>query len=246
MGFIERVSRKITCSRSNERPVSNVSDSSGITNDSILDEKIRQNIDQRGKCQTRLGSVHLDAIKEQPAVVQTATPRPKSVAFPAPRNIFGGEKNSRARRQEVTQYHSSPVQPKINTIVPPTSRLINSNLDDRKTSSKSTRQSADSPPRSREHQGATGTPRGHSNALHRHPSTASSLHSSRSGQQVAFTAGDNQQKPLGDSRTKTMHSGLRRPAGMSTRRMEDSAYHAGFRDAVAQLERERRTPALSH
>lgn len=245
MGLVEKIGRKLTA-RSNELPVPSKPDGSSTANGAVV-RHVPPHVDQYGKCQTRHGYVHVDAVKGQPGLVQTAIAGSRNDSLPATRKTKAVEIQAQLQRRDVAQHHTSPGQPRTNNIVPPASRLMESQIDSRRVSPNNTRPPADGSPRGQAPQSvATGGSRGHPNALHKQTSIASSLHSSRSGKPAQFNGGINQPGNFGDqrSRSNTMPANSRRPVGISTRRMEDSAYHAGFRDAMTQLERERQGRGL--
>lgn len=230
MGIVEKIGRKLTGSQSKE--ISGTSKPSGSSSpNGVVDGRAPQYKDHQGKCYTRHGYVHPDAVKEQPRIVQTtaivgskddpfvASP-PRSKAVQNQPFIASPPKSKAVHNQAQRCTHHVPMlqqppQPPPKNIAPPISRLADSTTQETRPPPTTSRPFPNSPPRTQP-------------SLHKQPSIASSLHSARSVNRQG------QAEPP-RSRANTLPG---RPPGMSTKRMEDSAYHAGFRDAVAQLERE--------
>lgn len=281
MGFVEKIGRKLSGSRSSD---GTSTPNSPNGNGTVISVPIVQQVPPhvRSQSQQQQGYGRSDAVRGNPGTNPAAVVGSRNDSLGTTHNTrtTGNhhqqqqqQPQSQSRSNNGTQRLSPPVQRPAISISPPSSQSVHSPPSSRNGApnniSPPTSRLAVSPPgaqkaapnntnsnlsgnNSQHNRNASmntdSKPQQHN--LQKQPSMASSLHSSRSGQTGNHVGGLNQQ---GISTNQRGRAGARpanqqRNVARSTARMEDSAYHAGFRDAVAQLEREKRGrgPAMSN
>lgn len=233
MGFIDMIGRKLSGSRSNDgtsRPAT--PNSSSATNGSAEVRHIPPHV--RNLSASPNGNARPPAVQQgTPGAVSSPNAGLGNVDLATTRNTKTAGNQPQPRRSNDIQNSTSPVQQTLSSISPPVSRLNGNSLNSRQAASNNTNgqrpnESSSSANNDRPRQQGT---------LQKQTSVASSLHSA-SGHPNGPNMRPNQQPAHGNN-FGPPQGNPPKSAGRDTRRMEDSAYHAGFKDAVAQLERER-------
>lgn len=264
MGLVEKIGRKLSGSCSNQL-VPSKADGSRAAEGGIVPH-LPHSVDHHDGPQSRHVCPHMANPDEQPRIIQIAAMGSRNDSRIVSPNVKTAESWALARQRDAAQGRATEL-PQTNVTVASTSRLTGRSPERRNALPNSTVPSTTGSFRSENLRVSLENPTGHpstiheqprippplhsstiskktsvpcslhSNTIHRQPSIASSLHSERTGPPVSYSNKIGQRQTTPQKRTSRPADP--RPFGMSSRRMENSAYHAGFRDAVAQLERER-------